>query len=74
MVGDDRLSEIPTPAPTLEGLEQVVALAEKRRRRARKKMAALEAEIIAADAAHERAVAARTEWIANSRDPQMMMF
>ncbi|TCM17230.1 hypothetical protein EDF56_106346 [Novosphingobium sp. PhB165] len=73
MAGDERLDEIiPTP-PTLERLEEIVSLAEQRCKRAKHKLDLAAGEIIDADTALERAKAARTDWIANNPDPQLMM-
>ena len=71
MAGDDRLDEIVPPAPTLDGLEQVVRLAQQRCKRARHKRDLAVAEIINADSARDRAVAARDAWI--EANPETML-
>lgn len=71
MAGDEMLDEIIPPPPTLERLEQVVTLAEQRCKRARKKLDDAAGEIVDADAALERAKAARADWIAANPDTML---
>lgn len=59
--------------PTLDAHEQVVRLAERRKRRSAEKRAASVAEDEAADAALESAVADRSAWIAANPDDQLIM-
>jgi predicted amino acid dehydrogenase len=59
--------------PTLDAHEQVVRLAERRKRRSAEKLAAAMAEDEAASLALESAVADRTAWIAANPDPQLMI-
>ncbi|GEM_PF-5256957 len=59
--------------PDLGKIENLVRCCEQRKARARKKLAAAEAEIALADAACEEAFAARADWIANTPDDQLLM-
>lgn len=57
----------------LEKIEELVRCCERRKVRAAEKLAGAEAESSAAQAAYERAIAARADWIANTPDAQLMM-
>lgn len=59
--------------PDLRRIEELVRCCERRKARAAEKMAAAKAESAAADAAYERAVEARADWIAHTPDPQLLM-
>ncbi|MEJ2411247.1 MAG: hypothetical protein P8Y48_18610 [Novosphingobium sp.] len=61
-------------ATDLARIEQLVSVCERRKARAAEKLAAARAEITEAQAAYERAVAARADWIANCPDDQLHMF
>ena len=59
--------------PDLGKIEALVRFCERRKARAAAKLATAEEEIAAAQAAYDRAVAARADWIANTPDPQLLM-
>lgn len=58
----------------LRKIEELVSCCERRKARAAEKLASAQAEIVAAQTAFERAVAARADWIANCPDDQLHMF
>ena len=60
--------------PTLERHEELVACAERRVRRASERLERAKTELAEAAEALVTAREARADWIANSPDPQMMMF
>lgn len=68
-----RFAHLFAGAPNLGKLEELVRCCERRKARAAEKLASAEAESLAAEAAYERALEARTEWIANCPDPQLLM-
>lgn len=68
-----RFTDLFAGAPDLRKIEELVRCCERRKARATEKLAAAEAETAAAQAAYERAVAARADWIAASPDPQLLM-
>ncbi|EJU15150.1 hypothetical protein LH128_00165 [Sphingomonas sp. LH128] len=71
---DKIIAVVPAAPVSLDRLEQVVTVAEKRARRARSKLSDARAENIAAmiDLCHAKA--ARTAFIAAQTDDQMRMF
>lgn len=70
---DFRFANLFAGSPDLCKIEELVRCCERRKARAAEKLTGAQAENAAADAAYERAVAARTDWIANSPDPQLLM-
>jgi hypothetical protein len=68
-----RFAHLFAGAPNLAKIEELVRCCERRKARAAQKLAGAEAESAAAEAACERALAARDEWIAVSPDPQLLM-
>jgi hypothetical protein len=74
-VSEFRFADLFAGSPDLRKIEELVRCCERRKARAAEKLAGAEAESASADAAYERAVAARAEWIANSPgpDPQLLM-
>jgi hypothetical protein len=60
-------------SPDLGKIEELVSVCERRKARAAAKLTAAQAEVIEAQAAYERAVAARSDWIANGPDAQLHM-
>lgn len=78
----DAASETPPEVPfaalfngavDLGRIEQLVSCCERRKSRAAEKLACAQAELAAAQAAYDRAVAARSDWIANCPDDQLQM-
>ncbi|GGN49503.1 hypothetical protein GCM10011349_20190 [Novosphingobium indicum] len=70
----DHLRKALTAAePTLERHEEIVACAERRVRRASERLDRAQTELAEAAEALITAREARTEWIANNPDPQLMM-
>lgn len=57
----------------LAKIEDLVAVRKRRLERATEKLASAQTEVVAAQDAYERAIAARTDWIANGPDAQLMM-
>ncbi|QSR15647.1 hypothetical protein [Novosphingobium sp. KA1] len=68
-----RFNDLFAGTPDLRKIEELVRCCERRKARATEKLTAAEAETAAAQAAYERAVAARADWIAASPDPQLLM-
>lgn len=60
-------------APSLERHEELVRCAQLRKARASQRLERAQAEDSDAATALERAIAARTDWIANCPDPQLIM-
>lgn len=60
-------------AADLGKIEELVQCCMRRRDRAAEKLAIAKAEIADAQAAYDRALSARVDWIANGPDVQLMM-
>jgi hypothetical protein len=72
-MADFRFADLFAGSPDLRKIEELVRCCERRRARAAEKLTSAQTESAAADAAYELAIAARTDWIANSPDPQLLM-
>ncbi|EIZ77422.1 hypothetical protein WSK_4036 [Novosphingobium sp. Rr 2-17] len=74
-MGEATFAHLFVGEPTLAKIEQLVRCCEQRKSRASQKLAAAQAEIAAAEAAYDRAIAARATWIETGPgpDPQLMM-